>query len=217
MHGSIFSVTQSAIGALYSDKSTAVTRELGNGHSENDLRPEFRRIGEPMRWFGTTEARVPGVRRPRCARRTARDAEQILVEGAPHVMIFPNLFIAEIQVFTIQPRGGERVRPALTAVQLAGAPELNRRMVSAVRRLGGAGRACCWPTTPRCTSATSAAWPSCAPEWVDLRRGMHRERTDERGLTVGGATDETGDARLLGALPIADGGGDDQHDDGNTA
>ena len=86
VHGSIFSVTGSPIGALYSDKSTAVTRNLGHGHSENDLRPEFRRIGEPMRWFGTTQARVPGyVARMREAYGEA--AEQILIEGAPHVMV----------------------------------------------------------------------------------------------------------------------------------
>ncbi len=102
MHGSIFSVTGSTIGALYSDKSIAVTRNLGNGHSENDLRPEFRRFAEPMRWFGTTQDRVPGY--VRAMREAARsEAEQILIEGAPHVMIFPNLFIAEIQVFVIQP------------------------------------------------------------------------------------------------------------------
>jgi fatty-acyl-CoA synthase len=29
------------------------------------------------------------------------------------------------------------------------------------------------------------------PEWLDLRRGLHRERTDERGLKVGTVTDET--------------------------
>jgi hypothetical protein len=29
------------------------------------------------------------------------------------------------------------------------------------------------------------------PEWLDLRRGLQRERADERGLTVGRATDET--------------------------
>ena len=29
------------------------------------------------------------------------------------------------------------------------------------------------------------------PEWLDLRRGLARERTDERGLTIGTATDET--------------------------
>jgi fatty-acyl-CoA synthase len=30
-----------------------------------------------------------------------------------------------------------------------------------------------------------------APEWLDLRRGLARERTDERGLRIGTATDET--------------------------
>jgi fatty-acyl-CoA synthase len=30
------------------------------------------------------------------------------------------------------------------------------------------------------------------PEWLDLRRGLGRERLDERGLKVGTATDETG-------------------------
>ena len=67
VHGSIFGVTGSPIGALYSDASTAVTRNLGNGHSENDLRPEFRKFGEPMRWFGTTEARVPDYVAPMAA------------------------------------------------------------------------------------------------------------------------------------------------------
>ena len=30
------------------------------------------------------------------------------------------------------------------------------------------------------------------PEWLDVRRGIHRERTDERGHPIGTATDETG-------------------------
>ena len=30
------------------------------------------------------------------------------------------------------------------------------------------------------------------PEWLDIRRGLGREGLDERGLPVGGATDETG-------------------------
>ena len=48
------------IGDLYSSHSTAVSRDLGNGHTENDLRPEFRRMGEPLGWFGTTaDARSP--------------------------------------------------------------------------------------------------------------------------------------------------------------
>lgn len=189
VHGSIFSVTQSPIGELYSDKSTAVTRNLGHGHSENDLRPEFRRIGEPMRWFGTTPARVPGyVARMRAAYGEA--AEQILIEGAPHVMVFPNLFVAEIQVFVIQPvSAGECVQHS-TAVQLAGAPELNRRMVSqSVGSVGPAGMLLADDTEMYERNQRGVAM--LRPEWLDLRRGLHRERTDERGLKVGTATDET--------------------------
>jgi phenylpropionate dioxygenase-like ring-hydroxylating dioxygenase large terminal subunit len=189
VHGSIFSVTGSPIGSLYSDKSTAVTRNLGNGHSENDLRPEFRRAGQPMRWFGTTQDRVPGyVSRMRAVHGDA--AEQILTEGAPHVMIFPNLFVAEIQVFVIQPvSAGESVQHS-TAVQLAGAPELNRRMVSqSVGSVGPAGMLLADDTEMYERNQRGVAM--LRPEWLDLRRGLGRERLDDRGLKVGTATDET--------------------------
>ena len=189
VHGSIFSVTSSPIGALYSDKSTAVTRNLGNGHSENDLRPEFRRMGEPMRWFGTTQDRVPGyVRAIRDAYGAA--AEQILVEGAPHVMIFPNLFIAEIQVFVIQPvSAGECVQHS-TAVQLAGAAELNRRMITqSVGSVGPAGMLLADDT--EMYERNQHGVSQLRPEWLDLRRGLQREQIDQRGLKVGRATDET--------------------------
>jgi len=31
-----------------------------------------------------------------------------------------------------------------------------------------------------------------SPEWLDIRRGIDRETTDEHGHLIGGATDETG-------------------------
>ena len=43
VHSSIFGVADSAIGKLYGGESTAVTRDYGNGHTEIDLRPEFRK------------------------------------------------------------------------------------------------------------------------------------------------------------------------------
>jgi fatty-acyl-CoA synthase len=189
VHGSIFGVTGSPIGALYSDKSIAVTRDLGNGHSENDLRPEFRRTAEPMRWFGTTAQRVPVyVNAMRAVHGEA--ADEILIEGAPHVMIFPNLFIAEIQVFVIQPVGPGECIQRSTAVQLAGAAELNRRMVSqSVGSVGPAGMLLADDTEMYERNQRGVAM--LAPEWLDLRRGLARERTDERGLRIGTATDET--------------------------
>jgi fatty-acyl-CoA synthase len=190
VHGSIFSVTGSPIGALYSDQSAAVTRDLGNGHSENDLRPEFRRFGEPMRWFGTTESRLPGYV-ARMRETYGADAERILIEGGPHVMIFPNLFIAEIQVFVIQPLSpGECVQHS-TAIQLKGAEDLNKRMVSqAIGSIGPAGMLLADDT--EMYERNQRGVGQLLPQWLDVRRGLSRERTDERGLTIGHANDETG-------------------------
>lgn len=190
VHGSIFGVTGSPIGALYSDSSTAVTRDLGGGHSENDLRPEFRKFGEPMRWFGTTESRVPNYVAAIRDRHGAA-AEQILIEGAPHVMIFPNLFIAEIQVFNLQPVAVDESIQYSTAVQLVGAPELNKRMVSqCVGSVGPAGMLLADDT--EMYERNQRGLQCQTPEWLDVRRGLNRERLDENGFTVGSATDETG-------------------------
>ncbi|MFL6059602.1 MAG: aromatic ring-hydroxylating oxygenase subunit alpha [Marmoricola sp.] len=190
VHGSIFGVTGSPIGALYSDSSTAVTRNLGGGHSENDLRPEFRKFAEPMRWFGTTEDRVPDYV---AAMRATHgdDAERLMIEGAPHVMIFPNLFIAEIQVFNIQPVAvGECIQYS-TAVQLAGAEELNKRMISqSIGSVGPAGMLLADDT--EMYERNQRGVETLRPEWLDVRRGLQRERTDENGFTIGTATDETG-------------------------
>ncbi|MFF0105679.1 aromatic ring-hydroxylating oxygenase subunit alpha [Streptomyces hirsutus] len=189
VHGSIFGVTGSPIGALYSDASTAVTRNLGNGHSENDLRPEFRKFNEPMRWFGTTESRVPDYV-AKMRELHGADAEKILVEGAPHVMIFPNLFIAEIQVFNIQPVAVDECVQYSTAVQLAGAPELNKRMVSqSIGSVGPAGMLLADDT--EMYERNQRGVQALTPEWLDVRRGLVRERVDENGFTIGTATDET--------------------------
>lgn len=189
VHGSIFSVTGSTIGPLYSDNSTAVTRAFGNGHSENDLRPEFRKFAEPMRWFGTTEDRVPDYVAAMRAKHGA-GAEEILIEGAPHVMIFPNLFVAEIQVFNIQPISHNECVQFSTAVQLDGAPELNKRMLSqSIGSVGPAGMLLADDT--EMYERNQRGVEQLLPEWLDTRRGVGRERTDPDGFRIGGATDET--------------------------
>jgi fatty-acyl-CoA synthase len=189
VHGSVFSVTGSHIGALYSDKSSAVTRDLGGGHSENDLRPEFRTMA-PMNWFGTTEAKVPDyVAKMRALH--GEQAEQILIEGAPHVMIFPNLFIAEISVFMIQPVAVDQTVQHVTAVQFKGAPEMNRRMLSqCVGSVGPAGMLLA--DDSEMYERNQRGLTARVPEWLDIRRGVQRERVDENGFRIGAANDETG-------------------------
>src|SRR6185437_11193070 len=96
VHSSIFSVSDSAIGSLYGGEAIAISRSFGNGHTEIDPRPEFRRRNQPMSWFGAAAERLPGYVAAMNAAYGDQRARQIMVDGMPHVMIFPNLFIAEI-------------------------------------------------------------------------------------------------------------------------
>jgi fatty-acyl-CoA synthase len=166
-----------------------VTRDLGGGHSENDLRPEFRRLGQPMAWFGTSESSVSDyVAQMRDLHGEA--AEEILIEGSPHVMIFPNLFIAEIQVFAIQPLAVDLSVQHGTAIQFKGAPDLNRRMLSqTVGSIGPAGLLLADDT--EMYERNQQGLQMRAPEWVQVGRGLNREGLDEYGRPIGAATDET--------------------------
>ena len=190
VHSSIFSISNSGIGALYSDKSTAVTRALGGGHSENDLSPEFRRLGVPMGWAGTPEAKIPDYFTTMRAAYGAETGDEIMINGSPHVMIFPNLFIAEIQLFVIQPLAVDRTVQHVTAIQFKDAPDLNRRLVTqCVGSVGPAGMLLADDAEMYERNQRGVA--QLQPEWLELSRGLERERTDENGFTVGTATDET--------------------------
>lgn len=189
VHSSIFSVADSGIGSLYGAKSTAVSRDYGNGHTEIDLRPEFRRIGKPLGWFGTTREKLPDYAASMDAAYGAEKARDIMIDGTPHVMIFPNLFIAEIQLFVIQPLGPDDTIQNVTALQFRGAPDLNRRMrQQTMGSVGPAGLLLAddsemYERTQRGVEASKA-------DWVYLGRGEHRERRDEHGFRIGHTTDE---------------------------
>jgi fatty-acyl-CoA synthase len=189
VHSSIFSVADSGIGELYGEKSTALSRDLGGGHSENDLRPEFRRIGKPLGWFGTTPDKVPDYVAQLQAALGKQRAEEILIDGSPHVMVFPNLFIAEIQLFVIQPLAVDETVQHVTAVQYKGAPDMNRRMLQ--QTIGSVGPAgFLLADDSEMYERNQRGVQALRPQWLVLKRGMHRERRDEDGMLIGDATDE---------------------------
>src|ERR1043165_9691549 len=115
-------------------------------------------------------------------------AREIMIDGTPHVMIFPNLFIAEIQMFVIQPLAVDDSVQHVTALQFKGAPDLNRRLRQ--QTMGSVG-----PSGFRWTE-DSEMYERCHrgvlarnPEWIFLGRGAKRERTDEDGFKVGHVTE----------------------------
>lgn len=189
VHSSIFSVADSGIGSLYGPDSTALTRDYGNGHTEFDLRPEWRKRGNPLEWFGTTEARLPAYAAAMREAYGDERAREIMIDGSPHIMIFPNLFIAEIQLFVLQPVAVNETIQHVTALQFRGTPDFNRRLrQQTMGSVGPAGLLLADDTEMYERNHRGAAIRD--PEWLTLSRGLHRERRDERGYLVGHSTDE---------------------------
>jgi phenylpropionate dioxygenase-like ring-hydroxylating dioxygenase large terminal subunit len=189
VHSSIFSVADSGIGALYGANSTAVARDFGNGHTEIDLRPEFRKLDQPLGWFGTSPDRLPDYVSRMEAAYGEDKAREIMIDGTPHTMIFPNLFIAEIQIFVLQARAVDDTVQHVTALQFKGAPDLNRRMRQ--QTMGSVGPAgFLLADDSAMYERTQRGVQYRDPEWLYLGRGGHRERRDENGFLIGHATDE---------------------------
>lgn len=189
VHGSIFQVADSPVPALYRPESTALTRDYGNGHTEFDLRPEWRKANKPMHWFGTTEARLPEYVASMNEAHGPERARQIMIDGTPHIMIFPNLFIAEIQLFVIQPISVNETVQHVTALQFKGAPDFNRRLrQQTMGSVGPAGFLLADDTEMYERNHRGAMIRN--PEWVLLTRGEKRETRDEDGHRIGHSTDE---------------------------
>lgn len=189
VHSSIFSVSDSAIGDLYGDDAVAVTRALGNGHTEVDPRPEFRRRDAPLSWFGTTPDKLPGYVAQMTAAHGAARAREIMIDGTPHAMIFPNLFIAEIQIFVIQPVSARESIQHSTAIQFKGAPDINRRLrQQTMGSVGPAGFLLADDT--EMYERNQRGLEIRQPEYLYLKRGAHRERRDENGYLIGHSTDD---------------------------
>mgnify|MGYP000261694169 CR=1 FL=1 len=190
VHASIFSVAKSGIGDLYGPHSTAVARDLGNGHTENDLRPEFRRIDKPMNWFGTSAERLPEYVAKMNAAYGEEKARQIMIDGTPHIMIFPNLFIAEIQIFVIQALAHDETIQHVTALQFKDAPDLNRRLRQQTMGSVGPAGFLLADDSEMYERTQRGVTHAIRPEWNYLGRGLHRERRDADGFLIGDATDE---------------------------
>lgn len=189
VHGSVFQVTDSGIGNLYGPTSTAMTRDFGNGHTEFDLRPEWRKIGKPMEWFGTTTEKLPAYTAAMEAAYGPEKARQVMIDGTPHTMIFPNLFIAEIQMFVLQPISVNETIQHVTALQFKGGEDFNRRLrQQTMGSVGPAGFLLADDTEMYERNHRGAAIRD--PEWVVLERGLHREQRDENGFLTGHSTDE---------------------------
>lgn len=163
-----------------------VTRDWGGGHTELDFAGGYQ---QPFSWLGTRAEKIPGY----VAAMEKAYGKQVAAErfhaGPPHACIFPNLFLAEMNIVIFQPIGvGESVQWH-TPMFLKGAPELNFRLL---RQSEGALGPASFLVADDSSIAerTQLALQGGAP-WCDLSRGEAREHRDQQGVLESHLTDET--------------------------
>ena len=137
-HQSVYDAVRPAKVSHVPSKTETMVRDMGDGHSEIDYATEYRRLDEEFVWYGRLKReKVPGYIEALEAARGKDGAHDTLVIGPPHTLIFPNLFIAEMNVMTVEPlRPGETIAYT-TPVFIPGQPEMNSRTL---RRSEGAIR-----------------------------------------------------------------------------
>lgn len=185
---------EAVLGAERSNPSRAV--DHGGGHVELDFRPSFTSEGA---WLGMSAAKAAPYRRALEQAYGARRASELLTAGPPHAMIFPNLFLGEMNLAIVEPVAPGVTIHHHTAVQLEGVDEaFNRRLLrQSEAALGPASfivpdDAVTAERMQRAFAARGGGGDGGDGGWIDLSRGLEREQADAAsGRRIGHVTDET--------------------------
>lgn len=191
VHRSLFEAVEgTTMEEVFQDKGISVVRDLGGGHTEIDMRPEYRELGKKLAWFGAKESSVSNYIEAMEGKYGEEEAHQKLVDGPPHVMIFPNLFLAEMNILNLQPVSVNETIQYQTPVLLRGAPEMNKRILRNTEgAMGPAGALIA--DDSEMYERNQQGLEARMPEWLLLSRGVHREEVLEDGSRVSHHTDET--------------------------
>ncbi len=176
---------QTVLGGEDGNKSLAV--DLGNGHFELDFRPSYQ---TELAWLGVTRAKVELYCEALEQARGVEQANRLLLDGPPHAMIFPNLFLGELSMAIIEPVGPGETVHRHTSVLFDGVDEaFNRRLMrQSEAAMGPAGFIV--PDDAVVAERMQAAFAA-GRGWIDLSRGANRERIDASGRRVSHVSDET--------------------------
>ena len=103
-HQSVYDAVRPAKVSHVPSKTETLVRDMGDGHSEIDYATEYRRLDEEFVWFGRLKReKVPGYIEALESAHGAAAAHDALVIGPPHTLIYPNLFLAEMNMMTVEP------------------------------------------------------------------------------------------------------------------
>ena len=190
-HQSFVMATSSQVADYVGEGALPKVRDWGMGHTEIDFRLGYRDTDRTFEWYGRLdEAKVPDYVSKMETRYGKEDARKMLVDGPPHAIIFPNLFLAEMNIVFYFPVGPDECVQVYTPLYLKGAPDMNKRTI---RQTEGAVGPAAFLLADDVTIAerTQIGLRAHGNDWLDLSRGMDRETVDEDGHPVSELSDET--------------------------
>ena len=191
VHGSFAMATGSQVMDQCVEESKAIGRYWGKGHFELDFRTGYASTGRPFEWFGRiSPSKLPNYISAMEEAYGKEKATDLFLKGPPHAIIFPNLFLGELNIVFTLPTAVNECVQLYTPMLLKGAPEVNGR---ALRQSEGAVTPASFivPDDIIVAEGLQIAAESLAPGWLDLSRGENRERLDEDGMKIGDMSDET--------------------------
>ena len=197
VHQSFFEAQGKDVGkklmGLFTDGSPFESKDLGNGHSILDMAPKRRVRGRPVNNFlrGAASPAATGTYMNSLLERYGEDrTSEILGASNVNLAVFPNLLIIGIQFRNVIPVSVNRTEVHLTPTTLAGVPEeinvARLRAHEAFYGPAGGGAPDDVEMFNRCTEGLKVK----AAEWLELSRGIERERLEADGTLVAEITDE---------------------------
>jgi phenylpropionate dioxygenase-like ring-hydroxylating dioxygenase large terminal subunit len=176
-----------------SDKGPVVTRDLGGGHAMLDFSGQNRISGSPMDFSkGKKDAAAFAEYRTLLENAHGKErADKLLGDGLSITVIFPNLALVFGEVRIFQPVKVTTTDELHFAALLPGVPDAvnDYRVRAEVSSYGGAGYL--GADDADLYERIQLGLESEAVEWLELRRGAHREEhDDDSGTIVGRASDE---------------------------
>jgi phenylpropionate dioxygenase-like ring-hydroxylating dioxygenase large terminal subunit len=181
-HQSVYDAVRPAKVSHQPSRVKVLVRDMGNGHGEIDYTEEYARLDEEFVWFGRiAREKLPAYIAAMEARYGPERTHRSLVVGPPHTLVFPNLFLAEMNIMTVEPVAPDRAIAYTTPALLPGVPEMNRRMIRrAEGAMGPAGFLIA--DDGEIGARNQLGLSSHQPEWLILGRGVESDTLDETGV-----------------------------------
>jgi hypothetical protein len=115
---------------------------------------------------------------------------EAFVVGPPHTLIFPNLFIAEMNIMFVEPIAPGETIAYTTPALLKGAPDMDSRLIR--RSEGGLGPAgFLIADDGEIATRNQLGVVAHQPEWITISRGWETEYADETGTVNRDKSSET--------------------------